>query len=37
MGKFVVRETKTGTKFDLKASNGQVIGKIGRASCRVRL
>lgn len=26
MGKFVVRETKTGTKFDLKASNGQVIG-----------
>lgn len=26
MGKFVVRETKTGTKFDLKATNGQVIG-----------
>lgn len=25
MGKFVVRETKTGIKFDLKASNGQVI------------
>ena len=26
MGKFVVRETSTGTKFDLKAANGQVIG-----------
>ncbi|MCA0384552.1 MAG: YegP family protein [Firmicutes bacterium] len=26
MGKFVVRETKTGVKFDLKATNGQVIG-----------
>lgn len=26
MGKFVVRETNTGTKFDLKATNGQVIG-----------
>lgn len=26
MGKFVMKETKTGTKFDLKASNGQVIG-----------
>lgn len=26
MGKFVVKETKTGIKFDLKASNGQVIG-----------
>jgi hypothetical protein len=25
MGKFVVRETKTGIKFDLKASNGEVI------------
>ncbi len=25
MGKFVVRETKTGIKFDLKATNGQVI------------
>ncbi len=24
-GKFVIRETKTGIKFDLKASNGQVI------------
>lgn len=25
MGKFVVKETSTGIKFDLKASNGQVI------------
>ncbi len=25
MGKFVVKETATGTKFDLKASNGEVI------------
>jgi len=25
MGKFVVRKTSTGVKFDLKASNGQVI------------
>ena len=25
MGKFVVRETKTGIKFDLKANNGEVI------------
>ncbi len=25
MGKFVVRETSTGVKFDLKATNGQVI------------
>ncbi len=25
MGKFVVKETATGFKFDLKASNGQVI------------
>ena len=25
MGKFVIRETKTGIKFDLKASNGEVI------------
>ncbi|MHB8963287.1 MAG: YegP family protein [Saccharofermentanales bacterium] len=24
-GKFVIRETKTGTKFDLKAGNGEVI------------
>ena len=26
MGKFVIRETKTGIKFDLKAGNGEVIG-----------
>ena len=25
MGKFVVKETKTGVKFDLKAGNGEVI------------
>ena len=25
MGKFVIKETKTGVKFDLKAGNGQVI------------
>ena len=25
MGKFVVRKTNTGVKFDLKATNGQVI------------
>ena len=25
MGKFVIRTTKTGVKFDLKATNGQVI------------
>ncbi len=25
MGKFVIRTTETGTKFDLKATNGQVI------------
>lgn len=25
MGKFVMKETKTGVKFDLKASNGEVI------------
>lgn len=25
MGKFVIHETKTGVKFDLKATNGQVI------------
>ena len=25
MGKFVIRKTKGGTKFDLKASNGEVI------------
>lgn len=26
MGKFVLKETNTGFKFDLKASNGQTIG-----------
>ena len=26
MGKFVIKETATGIKFDLKATNGQVIG-----------
>jgi len=25
MGKFVIKETATGTKFDLKAANGEVI------------
>lgn len=25
MGKFVIRQTNTGTKFDLKAGNGEVI------------
>ena len=25
MGKFVIKTTKTGIKFDLKATNGQVI------------
>ena len=25
MGKFVIRKTNTGIKFDLKASNGEVI------------
>lgn len=25
MGKFVIKETKSGVKFDLKASNGEVI------------
>ncbi|MBQ1216199.1 MAG: YegP family protein, partial [Firmicutes bacterium] len=25
MGKFVIKTTATGTKFDLKATNGQVI------------
>ena len=26
MGKFVIKTTKTGIKFDLKATNGEVIG-----------
>ena len=25
MGKFVIRNTKTGVKFDLKAGNGEII------------
>ena len=37
MGKFVVKETATGFKFDLKATNGQVIatseGYKTKASC----
>ncbi len=37
MGKFVVRETSTGIKFDLKATNGQVIATSevysSKASC----
>ena len=37
MGKFVVKETKTGIKFDLKATNGQVIASSevykSKASC----
>ncbi len=37
MGKFVVKETKTGIKFDLKAGNGEVIATSevysAKASC----
>ena len=37
MGKFVMRKTNTGIKFDLKATNGQVIatseGYAKMASC----
>ena len=37
MGKFVVRNTATGTKFDLKATNGQIIatseGYTTKAAC----
>ncbi len=37
MGKFVVKEVKTGIKFDLKATNGQVIASSevykSKASC----
>ena len=29
MGKFVIRETKTGIKFDLKAANGEVVATSG--------
>ena len=38
MGKFVIRQTATGTKFDLKATNGQVIATSevysSEAACR---
>ena len=37
MGKFVMRKTNTGVKFDLKATNGQVIavseGYTSMANC----
>ena len=37
MGKYVIRETNTGTKFDLKAGNGEVIATSevysSRSSC----
>ena len=38
MGKFVIRKTETGVKFDLKATNGQVIATSEvystKAACR---
>lgn len=38
MGKYVIKEAKTGIKFDLKAGNGEVIASSqvykGEASCR---
>ncbi len=38
MGKFIVKETKTGVKFDLKATNGEVIATsevyTTKAACR---
>ena len=38
MGKFVIRNTKTGVKFDLKAGNGEVIATSevysGEAACK---
>ena len=38
MGKFVIKEVKTGVKFDLVAGNGQVIGTsevyTAKASCK---
>ncbi|MCR5808739.1 MAG: YegP family protein [Clostridiales bacterium] len=38
MGKFIVKKTKTGIKFDLKATNGEVIATSevyeAEASCR---
>ena len=37
MGKFVIKNTKNGLKFDLKATNGQIIavseGDVKMASC----
>ena len=37
MGKFVIKNTKNGLKFDLKATNGQIIavseGYVKMASC----
>ena len=38
MGKFLIKETKTGIKFDLKATNGQIIavseGYTTMANCK---
>ena len=38
MGKFVIKETKTGFKFDLKAGNGEVIATsevyTGKPACK---
>ena len=38
MGKFVIRKTATGVKFNLKAGNGEIIGVSevysGEAACR---
>ena len=38
MGKFVIKETKTGIKFDLKANNGEIIASSevykSEASCK---
>lgn len=38
MGKYVIRRTKTGIKFDLKATNGEVIGTsevfTSKAACK---
>ena len=33
MGKFIIKKTNTGIKFDLKAGNGEVIAT-SEASCR---
>ena len=41
MGKFVIKETKTGIKFDLKAGNGEIIATSevysGEDACRTGL